>query len=95
VSAPHLRGDDRPGDRPYLSPIRSGLVDECHLFVAATCSRAGSGPSPNNVRLKFELLDERGFGNGMVYLHHRSRTGGEREAKEFLESESWADGLVK
>jgi len=27
----------------------------------------------DNVRLKLELLDERRFGNGMVYLYYRTR----------------------
>jgi hypothetical protein len=28
---------------------------------------------PKNVRMKLELLDERRFGNGMVYLNYRIR----------------------
>jgi hypothetical protein len=28
----------------------------------------------NNVRLELELLDERRFGNGVVYLNYRTRT---------------------
>ena len=31
-------------------------------------------PLPNNVRLKLELLDERRFGNGVMYLHYRTMT---------------------
>ena len=31
-------------------------------------------PSPNNVHLKLELLDERRFGNGAVHFHYRTRT---------------------
>ena len=29
---------------------------------------------PDNMRVKLELLDERRFDNGMVYLYYRTRT---------------------
>jgi hypothetical protein len=32
----------------------------------------GKRSLPNNVRLRLELLDERRFGNGMIYLHYRT-----------------------
>jgi len=54
--------------------FRAGLVDECHLFVAPIVVGGGKRSSPNDVRLKLELLGERRFGNGMVYLHYRTRT---------------------
>jgi dihydrofolate reductase len=54
--------------------IKTGLVDECHLFVAPIVVGGGKQSLPNNVRLKLELLDERRFGNGMVHLHYRTRT---------------------
>jgi dihydrofolate reductase len=54
--------------------IKAGLVDEWHLFVAPIVVGGGKQSLPNNVRLKLELLDERRFGNGIVYLHYRSRT---------------------
>ncbi len=54
--------------------IKAGLVDEWHLFVAPRVVGGGKQSLPNNVRLKLELLDERRFGNGMVYLHYRTRT---------------------
>ena len=54
--------------------IKAGLVDECHLFVAPIVVGGGKQSLPDNVRLKLELLDERRFGNGMVYLHYRTRT---------------------
>jgi hypothetical protein len=31
----------------------------------------GKRSLPDNVRLKLELLDERRFGSGMVYLYYR------------------------
>jgi dihydrofolate reductase len=54
--------------------IKAGLVDEWHLFVTPIVVGGGKQSLPNNVRLKLELLDERRFGNGMVYLRYRTRT---------------------
>ena len=51
--------------------FRAGLVDECQLFLAPVVVGGGKRALPEAVRLKLELLDERRFGNGMVYLHHR------------------------
>jgi dihydrofolate reductase len=47
------------------------LVDECYLFIAPVLVGAGKRGLPERVRLDLELLDERRFGNGMVYLHYR------------------------
>jgi dihydrofolate reductase len=52
----------------------AGLVDECHLFVAPGVVGGGKRSLPDGVRVKLELLGERRFGNGMVYLHYRTRT---------------------
>jgi dihydrofolate reductase len=54
--------------------LKTGLVDECHLFVTPIVVGGGKRSLPNDVRLKLELLDERRFDNGMVYLHYRTRT---------------------
>jgi dihydrofolate reductase len=59
--------------------IKAGLVDEWHLFVAppvvgGAVVGGGKQSLPDNIRLQLELLDERRFGNGMVYLHYRTRT---------------------
>ena len=54
--------------------IKAGLVDEWQLFVVPIVVGGGKQSLPNNVRLKLEVLDERRFGNGMVYLHYRTRT---------------------
>ena len=53
--------------------FEAGLVDECHLFVAPMVVGGGKQSLPDNVRLKLELLDERRFGGGMVYLYYRTR----------------------
>jgi dihydrofolate reductase len=51
--------------------FRAGLVDECHLFVAPAIVGGGKQSLPGDVRLGLELLDERRFDNGMVYLGYR------------------------
>jgi dihydrofolate reductase len=54
--------------------FRAGLVDECHLFITPIVVGGGTRSLPDNVRLQLDLLDERRFGNGMVYLRYRTRT---------------------
>ncbi len=54
--------------------IKAGLVDEWHLFVTPIVVGGGNRSFPDDVRLKLELVDERRFGNGVVYLHYRTRT---------------------
>jgi dihydrofolate reductase len=53
--------------------MKAGLVDEWHLFVVPIVVGGGKQSLPNNVRQKLELLDERRFGNGMVYLRYHTR----------------------
>jgi dihydrofolate reductase len=55
--------------------IEAGLVDEYQLFVAPIIVGGGTPSLPGHVRVQLELLDERRFGNGMVYLRYRTRTG--------------------
>jgi len=50
--------------------IRAGLVDELQLFVAPVVVGGGKQSLPDHVRLKLELLDERRFGSGVVYLRY-------------------------
>ena len=53
--------------------IKAGLVDEVQLFLTPIILGGGNPSLPNDVRLKLELLEERRFSNGMVYLHYRIR----------------------
>ena len=53
--------------------FKAGLVDECHLFVAPMVVGGGKQSLPGNVRLKLELLDERRFDSGMIYIYYRTR----------------------
>ena len=54
--------------------IKAGLVDELHLFVTPIIVGGGTPWLSEGVRVKLELLDERGFGSGVVYLQYRTRT---------------------
>jgi dihydrofolate reductase len=54
--------------------IRSGLVDECHLFVAPILIGGGQPSLPHGVRAELSLVGERRFSNGMVHLHYRVRS---------------------
>ncbi len=51
--------------------FRAGLVDECQLFLAPIVVGGGKRSLPDEVRLKLELLDERRFRGGFVYLRYR------------------------
>jgi dihydrofolate reductase len=71
-----LSGRDLIVGGPELAAraIEAGLVDEWHLFFAPIVVGGGKRSLPNNVRLKLELVDERRFGNGMMYLHYHTST---------------------
>ena len=53
--------------------IRAGLVDEFHLILAPVVVGGGNRALPDDVSVELELLDERRFGNGMVYLRYATR----------------------
>jgi dihydrofolate reductase len=52
--------------------IRAGLVDEFQLFLSPVVVGGGNPSLPDDVRVKLDLLDERRFGNGVVYLRYRT-----------------------
>jgi riboflavin biosynthesis pyrimidine reductase len=54
--------------------IMARLVEEWHLFVAPSLVGGGKRSLPRNVRLNLQLLDERRFGGGVVYLNYRTKT---------------------
>ena len=60
---------------PHLAAhaLRAGLVDEYHLFVAPIVVGGGTAALPDGLRLELELLDERRFANGTLYLRYRTR----------------------
>ena len=55
--------------------FRSGLIDECHLFLLPITVGGGKPCLPEHVRLDLELLEERRFGNGDVFLRYRTKQG--------------------
>ncbi|MFL6294881.1 MAG: dihydrofolate reductase family protein, partial [Actinomycetes bacterium] len=64
VGGPHLAAE----------AFKAGLVDEVHLFLAPIIVGGGNKALPDHVRLPLELLEERRFGGGMVFLRYRTGT---------------------
>jgi dihydrofolate reductase len=54
--------------------IAAGLVDEYGFYVAPVIVGGGTRSLPDGVRLDLELVDERRFDNGMVYVSYRPAT---------------------
>ena len=54
--------------------IRAGLVDEFHLLLAPAVVGRGNRVLPDDVRLDLELLGERRFASGFVYLGYAMRS---------------------
>jgi dihydrofolate reductase len=52
--------------------IRAGLVDEYHLLIAPIIAGGGNPYLPGKVPVNLELLDERRFANGLVYVQYRA-----------------------
>jgi dihydrofolate reductase len=53
--------------------IRAGLVDEFQLFFVPILVGGGTRSLPEGVLQMLELLEERRFGSGVVYLHYRRK----------------------
>jgi dihydrofolate reductase len=53
--------------------IAAGLVDECHLFLSPIVIGGGKRALPDGVRTQLELLAERRFRSGVVYLRYGVR----------------------
>jgi dihydrofolate reductase len=63
------------GSELAAQAIEAGLVDEYQLFLVPVVVGGGKRSLVGNgVRVNLELLDERRFRNGTVYLHYRART---------------------
>jgi dihydrofolate reductase len=50
--------------------IRAGLVDEFHLFVSPVIVGGGTHFLPRDIRIDLELVEERTFGNGVVFTRY-------------------------
>ena len=55
--------------------FRSGFIDECHIFLTPIIVGGGKQSLPDHIRLELELLEERRFRNGTVYLRYRTIPG--------------------
>jgi dihydrofolate reductase len=52
--------------------IRAGLVDAYQVFLTPVIIGSGNQALPDGFRQTLELVDERRFGNGMIYLHYQA-----------------------
>jgi dihydrofolate reductase len=59
------------GSNLAAQALEAGLVDECHVFLTPVVVGGGTAFLPGHVGLPLELLAERRFGCGVVYLHYR------------------------
>jgi dihydrofolate reductase len=71
LKATALRDISVGGPRLAAEALRAGLVDEIHLFLSPVIVGGGKRALPDDLRLRLELLNERRFGNGVVYLRYR------------------------
>ena len=53
--------------------FRAGLVDQCQLFLTPVLVGGGKRALPQEVRLDLDLVTERRFDSGVVYLDYRLR----------------------
>lgn len=53
--------------------FRAGLIDECQLFLIPVSVGGGKPSLPGSVRLELELVEERSFHSGVVFLRYRTR----------------------
>ena len=74
-----VRGLKRHGDVSIAGPglaasaIRAGLVDEYRLLVTPVVVGGGTSAFPDGVRAGLDLVDQRRFASGVVYLRYRPR----------------------
>ena len=52
--------------------FKGGLVDECHLFIYPVLVGGGKPALPKGTRAELQLVDERRFTNGVVYVRYRN-----------------------
>ena len=50
--------------------FRAGLVDECWLLLAPVIVGGGKPALPDGIQLPLELLEERRFASGFVYVRY-------------------------
>ncbi len=60
------------GSNLAAQAFKAGLVDEYHLFIWPVVLGGGKPALPSGARAEFELMDERRFSNGVMYLRYRT-----------------------
>jgi dihydrofolate reductase len=61
------------GPTVAAAAIRHGLVDDWHLFLTPIVVGGGTPFFPGNARVALDLVDQRRFRSGVVYLRYRTR----------------------
>jgi dihydrofolate reductase len=51
--------------------FEAGLIDECRLFMSPVSLGGGKPGLPRDLRVQLELIDERRFPSGVIYLRYR------------------------
>ena len=74
LKASAIRDLEVGGPTLAAQAIRAGLVDEYHLLIAPIIAGGGNPYLPGKVSVKLELLDERRFDNGLIYLRYRAKS---------------------
>lgn len=59
------------GPELAAAALEAGIVDEVHLFLVPVSVGSGKPALPEGLRLRYELLEQRRFGNGTVHLRYR------------------------
>jgi dihydrofolate reductase len=57
--------------------FRANLIDECQLFLVPFSVGGGKRCLPDGLRLRLELLEQRTFADGTVYLRYLVKRGGQ------------------
>jgi len=60
------------GPRLAAQAILAGLVDECGLVIVPIIVGGGTRALPDRAHMPLELVDQRRFANGMVYLKYHA-----------------------
>ena len=71
-----IRASDLTVGGPTIAAhaFNAGLVDECQLLVHPVLVGQGKPAFPSDARIQLELLEERRFDNGAVYLRYRTQS---------------------
>jgi dihydrofolate reductase len=56
--------------------LAAGLVDECRVFLTPVVVGGGTRALPAGLRMRLDLIDERRFSSGAIYLRYRAGADG-------------------